>query len=67
MCPVEWGGGGDPMPNQDFVDVAGTPEAPGVRRDDWVMMINQLPANYPVERSRVRRSPTDSVLPCCQH
>ena len=48
ICPVEWGGGGNPMPNQTYVDVVGTPEAPGVRRDDWVMMINQLPTDYPV-------------------
>ena len=46
ICPVDWGGGGDPMPNQVLLDVAGSPEAPGVRRDDWVMMINQLPAGY---------------------
>ena len=32
------------MPNQVLLDLAGTPEAPGVRRDDWVMMINLLPA-----------------------
>ena len=34
------------MPNQMFLDLVGTPEAPGVRRDDWVMMINRLPPNY---------------------
>ena len=47
LCPVVWpAGGGNPMPNQMFLDLVGTPEAPGVRRDDWVMMINQLPPNY---------------------
>ena len=47
LCPVVWpAGGGNPMPNQMFLDLVGTPEAPGFRRDDWVMMINQLPANY---------------------
>ena len=47
LCPVVWpAGGGNPMPNQMFLDLVGTPEAPGVRRDDWVMMINQLPEDY---------------------
>ena len=49
ICPVVWGGGADPTPNQMFTNVlVGTPEAPGVRRDDWVMMINRLPPSYPV-------------------
>ena len=45
------------MPNQMFLDLVGTPEAPGVRRDDWVMMINQLPANYaevPFDRLQIQ-------------
>jgi hypothetical protein len=46
LCPVDWDANSPPEWNQDALDVAGTPEAPGVRRDDWVMMINQLPAGY---------------------
>ena len=45
------------MPNQMFLDLVGTPEAPGFRRDDWVMMINQLPANYagvPFDRLQIQ-------------
>ena len=58
LCPVVWpAGGGNPMPNQMFLDLVGTPEAPGVRRDDWVMMINQLPENYagvPFDRLQIQ-------------
>ena len=50
LCPVDWNNNldvnGNPQPNHDFTNVVGTPEAPGVRRDDWVMMINRLPPNY---------------------
>ena len=49
LCHVDWSGGGNPIPNQRFVDLVGTPEAPGFRRDDWVMMINQLPSRYPLK------------------
>ena len=58
LCPVVWpAGGGNPMPNQMFLDLVGTPEAPGVRRDDWVMMINQLPEDYaevPFDRLQIQ-------------
>ncbi|MDA8563870.1 hypothetical protein N9L06_05395 [Mariniblastus sp.] len=49
ICPVDWSnpdGTGRPMPNQRLLDVAGISEAPGVRRDDWVMMTNFLPPGY---------------------
>jgi len=58
ICPVVWpggGGGANPTWNSIYLDVEGTPEAPGVRRDDWVMMINLLPAGHAGVSTRRRQ------------
>jgi hypothetical protein len=48
LCENYWdGGGGAPVPDQTrFVNIEGDAETPGVRRNDWVMMINELQAPY---------------------